>query len=84
MLVISAVIIMVEFCPECWNKIKEAKGTPSKYVFLRVELCEAWGEGKSMIAQRVNSMMCVHFSLFSFPSKVLFYFEDREEDPGPS
>lgn len=44
------VILMAEFCLECWNKIMGSDDPPQKYIFSsEPELCEECGEWKLII-----------------------------------
>ena len=53
------VMIMSEYCLDCWNEINETNDPKEKYILSKeLDLCEGCGEWKPVII-RANSLYCL-------------------------
>ena len=70
----TEVIIVAEFCLDCWNEINGTDEPKDKYVYSKeLDLCEGCGEWKHVIV-RVRGL----FDVFRYD--ILGFFKNEKDD----
>ena len=66
-------IILAEFCLECWNRMNETNDAPDKYIISEdLALCEECGKWKHVIIAERKYYYMRKLRFIVFPIKIIF------------